>query len=79
MLPSPYLPPTTSALLFDYVGAKDADKVIVLMGSGADAVEETVNYLTAKGEKATVLPYRRSLFRRFWILRDWYGNRQRNV
>lgn len=41
--------------LFDYVGAKDADKVIVLMGSGAEAVEETVDYLTAKGEKVGVL------------------------
>ena len=41
--------------LFDYVGAKDADKVIVLMGSGAEAVEETVDYLTARGEKVGVL------------------------
>ncbi|MBR7177274.1 MAG: pyruvate:ferredoxin (flavodoxin) oxidoreductase, partial [Clostridia bacterium] len=31
--------------LFDYVGAPDAEKVIVIMGSGADAVEETVDYL----------------------------------
>ncbi len=37
--------------LFDYVGAPDADKVIVLMGSGAEAVEETINYLNAKGQK----------------------------
>ena len=41
--------------LFDYVGAPDADKVIVLMGSGAEAVEETVDYLTARGEKVGVL------------------------
>ncbi len=41
--------------LFDYVGAPDAEKVIVLMGSGADAVEETVDYLTKKGEKVGVL------------------------
>ncbi len=41
--------------LFDYVGAPDADKIIVLMGSGADAVEETVDYLTARGEKVGVL------------------------
>ena len=41
--------------LFDYVGAPDADKVIVLMGSGADAVEETVDYLTKRGEKVGVL------------------------
>ncbi len=49
--------------LFDYVGAPDADKVIVLMGSGADAVEETVAYLTAKGEKVGVLKVR--LYRPF--------------
>ncbi|MCQ2437348.1 MAG: pyruvate:ferredoxin (flavodoxin) oxidoreductase, partial [Clostridia bacterium] len=37
--------------LFDYVGAPDADRVIIAMCSGCDAIEETVNYLTAKGEK----------------------------
>ena len=37
--------------LFDYVGAADAEKVIVAMGSGCDAIEETINYLNAKGEK----------------------------
>ncbi len=41
--------------LFDYVGAKDATSVIVIMGSGAEAVEETVNYLNARGEKVGVL------------------------
>ncbi len=41
--------------LFDYFGAKDADRVIVFMGSGADAVRETVDHLTAKGEKIGVL------------------------
>ena len=41
--------------LFDYVGAKDATNVIVIMGSGAEAVEETVNYLVARGEKVGVL------------------------
>ncbi len=41
--------------LFDYVGAKDATSVIVIMGSGAEAVEETVDYLTARGEKVGVL------------------------
>ncbi len=41
--------------LFDYVGAKDATSVIVIMGSGAEAVEETVNYLVARGEKVGVL------------------------
>ena len=37
--------------LFDYVGAADAERVIIAMGSGCDAIEETVNYLTKKGEK----------------------------
>ena len=37
--------------LFDYVGAPDADRVIILMGSGAETAEETVNYLVSKGEK----------------------------
>lgn len=41
--------------LFDYEGAADADRVIVIMGSGAEAVQETVEYLTAKGEKVGVL------------------------
>ncbi len=49
--------------LFDYVGAKDADKVIVIMGSGADAVDETISYLTAKGEKVGVVKVR--LYRPF--------------
>ena len=37
--------------LFDYVGAPDAERVIVLMGSGAEAAEEAVNYMNARGEK----------------------------
>ena len=37
--------------LFDYVGAPDAERVIVLMGSGAEAAAETIEYLVAKGEK----------------------------
>jgi len=41
--------------LFDYEGAKDAERVIVIMGSGADTVHETVDYLTDKGEKVGVL------------------------
>lgn len=49
--------------LFDYVGAKNADKVIVIMGSGAEAVEETVNYLVAQGEKVGLLKVR--LYRPF--------------
>ncbi len=49
--------------LFDYVGAPDAKKVIIVMGSGADVCEETVNYLLQKGEKVGVLKVR--LYRPF--------------
>ncbi|MBI4876593.1 MAG: pyruvate:ferredoxin (flavodoxin) oxidoreductase [Acidobacteria bacterium] len=51
--------------LFDYVGAPDADRVIVLMGSGAEAAHETVDYLTARGEKVGILKVR--LFRPFSV------------
>jgi pyruvate-ferredoxin/flavodoxin oxidoreductase len=51
--------------LFDYVGAPDADRVIVLMGSGAETVHETVEYLQAKGEKVGVVKVR--LYRPFSI------------
>ncbi len=51
--------------LFDYVGAPDAEKVIIVMGSGAETVHETVEYLTAKGEKVGVLKVR--LFRPFSV------------
>ncbi|MCI6378058.1 MAG: pyruvate:ferredoxin (flavodoxin) oxidoreductase [Clostridiales bacterium] len=37
--------------LFNYVGAPDADKVIIAMGSGCETIEETINYLNKKGEK----------------------------
>jgi pyruvate-ferredoxin/flavodoxin oxidoreductase len=49
--------------LVDYVGAVDAEKVIVIMGSGADTVHETVDNLTAKGEKVGVAKIR--LYRPF--------------
>ena len=51
--------------LFQYFGANDAEKVIVLMGSGAEAAHETVNYLTEQGEKVGVLKVR--LYRPFSI------------
>ncbi|RMF07776.1 MAG: pyruvate:ferredoxin (flavodoxin) oxidoreductase [Candidatus Neomarinimicrobiota bacterium] len=51
--------------LFDYVGAPDADRVIVLMGSGAEAVHETVDYLNTSGEKVGVLKVR--LYRPFSV------------
>ncbi len=49
--------------LFDYVGAPDAENVLVLMGSGADVVEETVNYLNGQGAKLGLLKVR--LYRPF--------------
>lgn len=48
---------------FDYYGAADAEHVIVIMGSGAEAVEETVDYLNARDEKVGVLKVR--LYRPF--------------
>ncbi len=49
--------------LFDYVGAPDAERVIVMMGSGAGAVEETIERLSLQGEKVGLLKIR--LFRPF--------------
>ncbi len=49
--------------LFDYHGAPDAERIVVLMGSGAEAVHETVDYLTGQGEKVGVLKVR--LYRPF--------------
>lgn len=51
--------------LFDYVGAPDAEKIIIIMCSGADTTDETVQYLTSKGEKVGVLKIR--LYRPFSI------------
>ena len=41
--------------LFDYVGAPDAERVIVVMGSGAETAGETAEYLVKQGEKVGVL------------------------
>ena len=49
--------------LFDYYGAPDAERVVILMGSGVGAAEETVEALQARGEKVGVLKVR--LFRPF--------------
>jgi pyruvate-ferredoxin/flavodoxin oxidoreductase len=49
--------------LFDYFGAPDADRVIVLMGSGAGAAEEAIDQLNAQGEKLGLLKVR--LYRPF--------------
>ncbi|HVN16976.1 MAG TPA: pyruvate:ferredoxin (flavodoxin) oxidoreductase [Anaerolineales bacterium] len=51
--------------LFDYVGHAEAERVIVIMGSGGETAEETAKYLTAKGEKVGVLRVR--LYRPFSI------------
>ena len=49
--------------LFDYVGAEDAERVIVIMGTGADTTHETIEYLASKGEKVGVVKVR--LYRPF--------------
>ncbi len=49
--------------LFDYVGAKDAENVLVIMGSGAETVEETINKLNAEGKKYGLIKVR--LYRPF--------------
>ncbi len=49
--------------LFDYVGVKDAERVVVIMGSGAEAVEEVVETLNQGGEKVGLLKVR--LYRPF--------------
>jgi pyruvate-ferredoxin/flavodoxin oxidoreductase len=51
--------------LFDYAGAPDAERVIVLMGSGAETAEETAAYLAAQGEKVGVVKVH--LFRPFSV------------
>ena len=53
--------------LFEYHGAPDAERVIVLMGSGCEAVHETVDYLNAHGEKVGVVKVR--LYRPFDVKR----------
>jgi pyruvate-ferredoxin/flavodoxin oxidoreductase len=51
--------------LFDYTGAPDAEKVIIIMGSGAETAQETVKFLEAKGEKVGVVTVR--LYRPFSV------------
>jgi pyruvate-ferredoxin/flavodoxin oxidoreductase len=51
--------------LFDYAGHPEAERVVVIMGSGADTVHETVDCLAARGEKVGVVKVR--LFRPFSI------------
>jgi len=47
--------------LFDYAGSADAERIIILMGSGAETTQETVEYLCAQGEKVGLIKVR--LFR----------------
>lgn len=49
--------------LFDYYGAPDAENIIVAMGSVCDTIQETIDYLSAKGEKAGLIQVR--LYRPF--------------
>ncbi len=49
--------------LFDYVGAPDAEEVVVIMGSGAETVEESINKLNAQGKKYGLIKVR--LYRPF--------------
>ncbi len=52
--------------LFDYIGAPDADRVIVIMGAGGGVVEETIEHMTKQGEKVGVLKVR--------LFRPWDGS-----
>jgi pyruvate-ferredoxin/flavodoxin oxidoreductase len=49
--------------LFQFIGAPDAERIIIIMGSGAETTHETVEYLAAKGEKIGVIKVR--LYRPF--------------
>jgi pyruvate-ferredoxin/flavodoxin oxidoreductase len=51
--------------LFEYVGAPDAERVVVMMGSGCEAAQETVDALCASGEKVGLLKVR--LYRPFSV------------
>lgn len=53
--------------LFDYVGAPDADRIIVMMGAGSPVVEETIRYLNARGEKVGLIKVR--------LYRPWSSER----
>ncbi len=51
--------------LFQYVGAPNAERLIIAMGSGVETIEETVNYLNKQGEKVGLLKVR--------VYRPWSG------
>ena len=66
----------TDYKLFNYYGAEDAEHVIVAMGSVCDTIEETIDYLTAAGEKVGVVkvrlyrPFSAEALRRFLFLTE---------
>jgi pyruvate-ferredoxin/flavodoxin oxidoreductase len=62
--------------LFDYFGAPDAERVMIIMGSGGDTAHEYVEWAMARGEKIGVLKVR--LFRPFSI-KDFVGALPRTV
>ncbi|MBS1545468.1 MAG: pyruvate:ferredoxin (flavodoxin) oxidoreductase, partial [Bacteroidetes bacterium] len=49
--------------LYEYIGAPDAEQILVAMGSGTETIEEAINYLNKKGQKLGLLKIR--LFRPF--------------
>ena len=51
--------------LFEYIGAPDADKILISIGSSTETIEETINYLTKRGEKVGVVKVR--LYRPFAV------------
>ena len=53
----------TNYKLFNYYGAEDAEKVIIAMGSVCETIDETIDYLMAKGEKVGLVKVR--LYRPF--------------
>ncbi|CRZ33627.1 pyruvate-ferredoxin/flavodoxin oxidoreductase [Herbinix hemicellulosilytica] len=53
----------TNYKLFNYYGAEDAEHVIIAMGSVTDTIEETIDYLTAQGQKVGLIKVR--LYRPF--------------
>ncbi|MBQ1334758.1 MAG: pyruvate:ferredoxin (flavodoxin) oxidoreductase, partial [Clostridia bacterium] len=55
----------TNYKLFNYYGAPDAERVIIAMGSVCDTIEETIDYLNARGEKVGLLKVR--LYRPFSV------------
>ncbi|WP_339811041.1 pyruvate:ferredoxin (flavodoxin) oxidoreductase [uncultured Imperialibacter sp.] len=51
--------------LYEYIGAPDAENILISIGSSSETIEETINYLTKKGEKVGLLKLR--LFRPFSV------------